>query len=262
MYPNDTIKTPIYKQCSQCKERKPANAKYFHGDKSKVDGLYPRCKECRHRASIANRQERFEYNRQYNARNKERIKKQQREYYYANKGKISENSRKYRQKNKEKLDEYMREYREANPEKIRTGQKIWKKSNRDKLREYDRQWTAKNGDKKRAIKARRNARKRALPATFTADDWNNALSYFNGLCAVCDDPVASLFAAAHGDHWIPLSADNCPGTVPTNMLPLCASCNLSKSASDPVEWLNLQFSKKQAEAILERIETYFQSLKK
>jgi hypothetical protein len=66
------------------------------------------------------------------------------------------------------------------------------------------------------------------------------------------------------DHWIPLSSPGCPGTVATNMVPLChgiGGCNNSKCDRDPQGWLLEKFGERKALEILERIPAYFRQLK-
>ncbi|MBX3579877.1 MAG: HNH endonuclease, partial [Rhizobiaceae bacterium] len=52
-------------------------------------------------------------------------------------------------------------------------------------------------------------------------------------CAYCDStgPLTQ-------DHFIPLSSAKCPGTIPGNIVPACASCNSSKRARDPFSWVS------------------------
>jgi hypothetical protein len=64
------------------------------------------------------------------------------------------------------------------------------------------------------------------------------------------------------DHWIALDDKrvNNPGTVITNLLPLChgkGGCNNSKGNKDPEQWLHEIYSCDEAEAILGRIKAYF-----
>lgn len=70
------------------------------------------------------------------------------------------------------------------------------------------------------------------------------------------------------DHWIPLVYDDCPGTVPENIVPLCHSikdgaggCNNSKQALDPYQWLIDKFGKRKAEEIFTKIQAYFEMVK-
>lgn len=107
------------------------------------------------------------------------------------------------------------------------------------------------------------------PATaeyFTTQEWKRALRYFNGCCAVCGRQGKDLFGVIKiaADHWIPLNSPNCPGTVATNILPLChglGGCNNKKRDVLPEQWLIEQFGKRKAGQIIQRIEGYFTWLK-
>jgi len=83
----------------------------------------------------------------------------------------------------------------------------------------------------------RNARKRLMPNTFTTEEWQHALNYFCGCCAVCNRQLNDMFGEYRAaiDHWIPLSykGDDNPGTVANNIVPLChgsGGCNNRKGS--------------------------------
>lgn len=102
-------------------------------------------------------------------------------------------------------------------------------------------------------------RKRNLPYTFTTEDWLRALEFWDHCCAICGRP-RGLWHTISQDHWIPLTHPKCPGTVPTNILPLCYGadgCNNSKGKKDPKEWLVEKFGKRRAARKLAEIEAYF-----
>lgn len=110
---------------------------------------------------------------------------------------------------------------------------------------------------------RRRARKQALPDTWTLLHWKLALEYWYGCCAVCGRQLRDLFGTHKpaADHWIPLTSPDCPGTIPTNMIPLChgeGGCNNSKGAKMPEEWLSERYSKQKVHEILNHIELYFE----
>lgn len=106
---------------------------------------------------------------------------------------------------------------------------------------------------------RYRARRKALPNTYTADDWAQALDYWDNTCAVCGRPPG-LWHTLSQDHWLPLSHPDCPGTVAMNMLPLCYGadgCNNSKGKKEPHKWLIERLGKRKAKKKLAEIEAYF-----
>lgn len=287
--PNDTIDT---KTCAKCKNLIPATLEYFSKDKTKDDGLQTWCKACMreyHREyREINRDKLNEQNRKYRLDNidKELLRSQKYyqankdkkvEYYENNKEKIDEYHQKYRLINKSKSLEYAREYRRLNKNKLYSKNRAYYQANKDKVlkqnreyyqankdqrSEYARKWRRANPDKKRISSARRNARKRSLPSTFTEQQWIACLEYFNYTCAVCSSQLRDLFGDVepHADHWIPLSSDKCTGTVATNMVCLCSDCNLNKGAKMPDVWLKEKYGTRKANEILKRIDDYFNGL--
>lgn len=137
--------------------------------------------------------------------------------------------------------------------------KDWTRRNREHIAKRTRIWGMNNRDKTRAMFQRRRARLLNLPCEFTGDDWLRALSYFKNRCAVCNRPQGLWHTLAQ-DHWIPIIDPNCPGTVPTNIVPLCHGidgCNNSKSSSDARQWLITRYGKRKANHILRKIEEFF-----
>lgn len=288
----------LTKTCTVCKNDLPATSEYFHSHKTGRDGLRPDCKTCVNQRNREwrdkNRDKVAEYNQEYRKEHLEERHEYDKQYYQDNKERIKLLNRKYYYKNhKERLTK-KQEYRRTNPHKIKQSQKKWYAANRDRVAEWGKQYRSENKEviqqrkriyrrnhpekHRRRIKkysktikgritkvvsvARRRARKLSLPNTFTSDDWRYCLSYFNYTCPVCDKQLRGLFGLTkpHADHWIPLAASDCPGTVKENMVCLCNHCNNSKGAKDPVEWLHQTFNGKKANAILDRIQDYFQSL--
>lgn len=256
---------PPLKRCSrgdQCVHPmgcwQPATTVYFHSNKTQPDGLHKWCKTCRaeetsryrerHSKDISTRKrayrlcnpdkERARHSR-YRSKNRERVRDSKQRYYKDHVSDIYAKTRIYRKRNAKKISDYMRTYKQA-----------YREINRDKILMQDH---------------RRRARKRALPDAFTAADWQRALDYFGGCCAVCGRvPDEHVILAA--DHWIALSdprPDN-PGSVAVNLLPLChatkggiGGCNNRKGRRDPVEFLETEFGQRRAEQILARITAYF-----
>lgn len=177
--------------------------------------------------------------------------------------------------------EYERErYRTSEDKERRQTKKKWQKP---EAKERQRRWRLSPKGKEserqyrksprgkatgRAKTARRDARELALPALWNAEFEQSMMDYWEHRCCICGRSVG-LWHTIAVDHWIPLSdprPDN-PGTVPTNMLPMCharkgsngqGDCNHSKGDKDPIAWLAEKFGPREAQKILARIEAYFE----
>jgi 5-methylcytosine-specific restriction endonuclease McrA len=77
-------------------------------------------------------------------------------------------------------------------------------------------------------------RQRGLPVAWnwTAKMWQRCKAAWGGACAYCGKTGVVLMH----DHFIPLASPDCPGTVPSNIVPACASCNGLKHVKDPFKW--------------------------
>ena len=249
------------KRCTKCGAEHPATTEYFHKRTSKRDGLDTQCKVC---VGIREKK-RYE-------RNPEQKRKYQRDIRAKYIDRYRERERNHTETHREEARERTRQWVKENPERKRENDRQYYQNvlryDRDKRRDELRAWRQANPDKAHAQLARRRARKRGLPATFTPDDWQRALDYFNGCCAICGR-APSFWHILAQEHWIPITdkrPDN-PGTVATNMIPMCHSmkdgeggCNNSKSNKDPIEWLIEKFGKRKAKQIQERVEAYFEWL--
>jgi 5-methylcytosine-specific restriction endonuclease McrA len=212
----------------------PATPEYFYGNKASPDGLYSVCKTCRDDIS--------------------------RKWYEANREQKAELSRQWYQRNVEKAREQNRRYNEANKSRRAARAKLYYRTNKQQINEQNRKWRQNNPTKAQMIVERYRARKQSLPDTFTAEQWIACLEYHHYCCAVCGNQLRDLFGSIvpHADHWIPLSLDECPGTVAENMVCLCSDCNLSKNAKMPDIWLRSRVSTRKANEILARIAAYFE----
>lgn len=62
-------------------------------------------------------------------------------------------------------------------------------------------------------------------------EWMKTLDRFDHACVYCGERDCELTQ----DHFVPLAAHDCPGTVPWNMVPACRRCNSRKCARRPEE---------------------------
>ncbi|GAH18212.1 unnamed protein product [marine sediment metagenome] len=77
-----------------------------------------------------------EYNKEYYAKNKQKIAEYKKEYYAKNKQKILEREREYRAKNKQKLKDYRKEHYVKNKQKIGEQVKEYRAKNKQKIAKY------------------------------------------------------------------------------------------------------------------------------
>lgn len=262
MHPQYTSDAPL-KQCSKCNKWLPDTKEFFYAANGKLRNECKTCQKARIKAwKEANPEKAKAYKDAYHDENRDKINKGHRERRAAN----PEKAKAYRKANAEKLSAYGKARYRKNVAKRKIERREWYKANAEKIkeqsREYSKKYIRENGDKLKAKTQRRRARKASLPATFTHDQWKRCLGYFSGCCAVCGKP-AGLFHTLAMDHWIPISSPNCPGTVATNIVPLCHGkdgCNQSKNKRDALEWLTERFGKRKATSIAKKIQKYFDSL--
>lgn len=254
------------KQCALCKQEFPATSENFYQDKRGRNGLAPRCKKCTNR-----------YLNAWKAQNKEKDRDYKRRYIANNPDKVQTSKQHWFDRNpeykKQHYERHKKEYRvraKTRYQQQRTKRLIqarrYYRMNVNRIKDRTRQYRHTHIPNVLCAKCcihRRMARKRGLPNIFSDTDWKRALDYFKDCCAVCGHP-RGLWHTLAADHWIPLSASNCPGTVPTNIVPLCHGvdgCNNSKGKKQPMEWLNEKLGSRRAQTILKKIEAYFSWIK-
>lgn len=229
------------KRCNVCKEYYPRTEDYFNKRRASIDGLAHRCRECdkmkgRERAKIHSI-EAIARSKAWYEDHKEYAKE-----WFAN----------YYQENKPKKRQQAKEWREKNRDYDREQHRLWVLAHPERRREIANDYG--RSEKGRLARIRRRARERNLPDTFTANQWAYALIYFNEKCCVCgSDKII------HADHWIPLVSPICPGTIASNIVPLCQHCNSSKSKRMPEEWLKRKYPEMVSDVLM-RVQEYFESI--
>lgn len=247
------------KRCTKCKQEYLANAEYFFKDSHKKDGLSSACKVCikaesNERYALKHPKiERYlngmkqcitcenyyEPTSEFFGKRKDspdglrsdckKCRKEYRRNYYIN--------------NKEKTSAMCQEYYAKNVTSIQQKNRAWREKNILKVREYSSVWVN-----------RRRARKLKLPDSFSVKDWDFCLLFWGGCCAYCGKVIQET---PNKDHFIPLVSEMCTGTIPTNILPACKSCNSSKIYKDPEDWIFEKFGEGKGFLILEKIMNYF-----
>lgn len=278
------------KRCTKCGEEFPATKEFFSSDAQKRDGLRPDCKSCNSNSKAKQRLiNRDKINQKARDKRREDIEKSRardRDYYHKNKprirvyykkrrtdnidefrnkeadyrennrDRINRKTRERRSKDREEVNRQNKEYRDKNPERYRASQRKHYAKNRDQILLDCRQYVLKNPWIGRAAKQRYSARKRGLPDTLTKDQCKRAVEYFENKCVYCGKELSVVTL----DHYIPVSDPDCPGTIASNMLPACFTCNASKQDTDVRIWLLRSYDKEMTDSIIRRIEAYFASL--
>lgn len=259
-----------YKRCRKCGEQKLATIENFSVHTECKGGLNSACRDCTSKRSKTyrekNREKILATKKIYRETYPDKVRQQYLTWLEKNRDRVRISSRTYYLENREQIRAKGREHYLTHQFIYIVRSREWRKNNPGKFSDQTREWRKKKPERVKAILMRYRARKRNLPDHFTAYDWEECLKYWGYRCAVCDrTPDGEYLLGA--DHWIPISdarEDN-PGTVPTNIIPLCCcganNCNSSKSNKNAMDWLILKLGEQAAMQKLAEIEAYFEFVK-
>ena len=247
-------RTVARRVCGWCGEEKPFTEFRISGKQ---------CLDCKRKATRLYRQTHKEakrvHDQRHRAKHREKRRLKDAQYYRDNREKCLAVMARGRQKNPEKRQAYSRAYRLANLEQCRAANRTYRLEHQEQLRASRKKYYGKYPMSALLGNIRRRARKRSLPDTFSKDDLHFMLTYWHHACAVCGNQ-RGFFWTLQNDHWIPITDPRCPGTIATNMVPLCGGeggCNNSKNKYDPHTWLMRRYGARKASVIEQRITTYF-----
>lgn len=226
------------KCCSKCRETK--SLLDFRRWKNNQDGHQDNCKTCGH----------VKYNPQ-----------KAHEYYSVHKESAARARKRWAMAHPDKIRQANARYKE----KARAAYGIYKRkegTGTSQTGEASRNWKRAHPKERKIERLRRRTITSALPCDFRIEDWQRALDYWHGCCAICGRQQGIWHKIA-ADHWIPISdpRPSNPGAVPWNILPLCHGidgCNNSKGNKDPIKWLNARLGPRKAKAKLREIEAFFE----
>lgn len=255
------------KTCTKCGETKPLEAFSLAGSHRYPARRRARCKQCSSQA--------FQgwYN-EHKAANNAATKA----YRKAHPEKMGLLYKAYRDTHQKERSLYQQSWEAAHREERSLYNKAYYAIRRDKQLRYNRLYYAAHRATRRKasrlyavhhktqralLQNARRTRRKHLPTTFTSEQEQFARQYFHYACAICERE-ASFTSVIGLDHWIPLASADCPGTVATNMIPLCHGehgCNNSKGKKDPIFWLKEHFGTRKAAQILKKIAAYFEAVR-
>lgn len=244
------------KKCTKCKLNKQITE--FVKDKTRIDGLFPQCRECKNKDKrenykknknkiyeqnkvwVNNNPEKVrEIKKRYRDKNKEVLNERSRERYRNNPDKYKEIKRKSYYKNHDSVLKYQENYRKENAEKIKDRQKnYYRKNKEDVLRyhkefrkkyperhkEHVRRWNEKNPEKRKIYTMNRIARLKHSEGSFTSEEWEKLKDNCNYSCLCCGKKEPEIKLSI--DHVIPISKGG--GNNISNIQPLCLPCNQTK----------------------------------
>jgi 5-methylcytosine-specific restriction endonuclease McrA len=140
-------------------------------------------------------------------------------------------------RNPDKYKAMVTAYTEANRAKVRERRRKHREANKERLYAETRAWAKANPRKRRVGERNREARERGAIGTHTFADIQDIGRMQEWRCAnqLCRVPVET---GCHIDHIVPIALG---GTNDRrNIQLLCAPCNQSKHALDPIEWAQTQ----------------------
>jgi len=139
----------------------------------------------------------------------------------------------YCRSNKEWKKKKDSEYYQRHKEEVSAQAKVWRSNNQEKIKADKIRWREENRDAHRMQRRNRKARKRNNGGTHTAAEIAEILLMQGRKCAYC--PASLKNKSYHVDHIIPLSKGG--RNDRRNLQILCVPCNLSKSSSDPIDFM-------------------------
>ena len=244
------------KICSKCGNEKDVSK--FCKDKTRKDGYFPQCKECKNsdkkkyynknKSIILAKSAKYQKNnfekikiikKRYRENHKEELKIKTINYYSDNHEKKKQKYSKYYTIHKVEILKKQEKYFRENPNKrkeiynkfIRTHrEEINKKSreqyhkNPEKHKNICAMWRKANPDKSAIYVNRRRNKKIKNGGNFTFEEWQLLKGKYNHECLCCGkkEPEIKL----EMDHVIPISKGGINSKE--NIQPLCRSCNASK----------------------------------
>lgn len=239
----DVQDTPVasvclaYKVCQKCKAEKAVSE--FANNKKRNDGIQAWCRQCVNVYYKNNRDKALQRSQKWYIENTDYKKSYDKEYREINHSKIKEKEKARYENNKEKWVAY----REANRERIAARAKDHYNANKDRFAAYRKENAERRANQNRqyrkadplSFRRRCHIRRARLASSNENYEPGYVKVLFRlqlGKCAICRISIKSGY---HVDHIKPISKGGTNGK--DNIQLLCRTCNLTKSAADPIEFM-------------------------
>lgn len=166
--------------------------------------------------------------RESRQRRKEKVAATSADWYAKNREYILALKLKQREENRDLWNEKAKEWQRNNPEKVRETRARSKAKNKDKIIEYRQQ----NKETFRVYAQNRRQRLRKQTGAISLNIAERLMNLQNSKCPVCK---SSLKSGYHLDHIWPIAKGGAHDD--SNIQLLCPSCNVKKSAKDPIAFM-------------------------
>lgn len=214
---------------TRAQARSQGLARYFTGKPCKhghvaerfIDGTCVPCRLAQNkRWADANKDKKAASYASWRERNRDHLKAKQAEYHAG-----------WYDRNREAKTAKNKAYIQKHPEVARKAVAKWRRKNPEKAASYAREWYS--CPENRAVhRHRRRACGTQAGGTHTAADLKRILEAQGHRCTYCCADLRKV--TKHLDHIVPLALGG--SNAPENLQWLCAPCNLSKGARDPIDF--------------------------
>lgn len=180
----------------------------------------------------------------------ERARVKRKRWRNANPDREKRNRTSWCERNRDAVRERARQSRNQDPEPSRVRSRAWyqhnvteqrrrsveyRHKNLEERREYSRSYNKRNRPRLAVHASNRRAKKKGNGGRHTVGDVEQIFKAQHGKCACCR---TKLTTSRHVDHITPLARGGTDDR--RNLQILCAPCNQSKSARDPIEFMRAQ----------------------
>jgi 5-methylcytosine-specific restriction endonuclease McrA len=157
----------------------------------------------------------------------------QRQYRAENMGRLTAKTVEWQEANQERFRAYQKAYQNSNRHRAIERLKNWRMNNPERSKEYGRAWRKANLHLLVIKEQRRRARIKGVGGNLSPDIHARLMQLQKGKCAVCRTSLRDI--RPHLDHIMPIAKGG-PNTDDNAQL-LCPTCNLTKSAKHPVDFM-------------------------